>query len=181
MEGWLYGLFALLGVLVGSGFSYLGIKMNLTQQDKIDSRQWRRKVRGEPLLKLREELARMATKQARYLSAAIRQHTHFDVTEEQVHKELQIAMDDWNKYLMSGEFSQTMLMQFDIELKKRAEEVLRDFQNSSFIEMQAFLAAKRGTERPPIDERLKSLKAFERNESKILEIQELINERLEEL
>ena len=69
-------------------------KKQLDQQSKTDSRQWRRKVRGDPLFNLRAELAQMADKQDKLVAAASRQHTRFNgSTEEQVKEELQEAVD----------------------------------------------------------------------------------------
>ncbi len=116
MEGWLYGLFTLLGVLAGGFFSYLGMKKQLNQQKEMDSIQWRRKVRSEPLLKLRAESVRMAAKQDKLAAAAYRQLNIIGVTEEQARAELQSAMDDWNTYVASGDFAQTLFMQYDAEL-----------------------------------------------------------------
>jgi hypothetical protein len=70
MDGILYAITGFVGVLVGALFPYLGMKRQLNQQREMDSRQWRRSVRSEPLLKLRKSLADMATKQEKMVLAA---------------------------------------------------------------------------------------------------------------
>jgi hypothetical protein len=173
MEGWLYGLFTLAGVLAGGLFSYLGMKKQLEQRNEIDSRQWRRKVRSEPLLKLRDALANMATKQDRLIIAAWGQLYIKGATEEAVRGELQRAADDWNAYLVSGDFAQTLFMQYDAELFDKAKEILKDYQESCFNAIHLNQVS--------VEEQVKSRKVSERMEPKIVEAQELINKRLEEL
>jgi len=100
-----------------------------------DYRQRRREVRSEPLLKLRTELAHMANKQDKLVAAAGRQHTRIGGTEEEVSNELQEALDDWNAYVKSGDFAQTLLIQYDTDLVARAEEIRRDYQKSYFYHL----------------------------------------------
>jgi len=184
MEGWLYGLFALLGVLFGGLFSYLGIKKQIGHSDKRlekelarareENQQKRRwEVRGQPLLELRAELARMGNKQDKLVSAAHRQLVVIGGTEEERKKELQGAVDDWNDYMASGDYGQTLFMQYDIELINKAVEILKDYQESYFSAVYYKQASA--------EELKKSMKVFERNKVRIIEVQELINKRLEEL
>jgi Na+/glutamate symporter len=97
MEGWLYGLFALIGVLFGGLFSYWGIKKQVEHSDKRfkkelerareesrQKRQW--EVRSEPLLKLRTELAVMAVKLEDLAASSQRTHTRFGGTQEEIDK-----------------------------------------------------------------------------------------------
>jgi len=51
------------------------LEKELERAREADNRQWRREVRSEPLLKLRDDLARMANKQDKLVAAASRQHT----------------------------------------------------------------------------------------------------------
>ena len=174
MEGWLYGLFTLLGVLAGGLFTYLGMKKQLEQQRELDTRQWRREFRGKPLLKLREELAKMANKQDKLVAAASRQHTRIGGgTGEEAKKELQDAADDWNVYLTSGDFAQALLMQYDTNLVNQAKEIREDYQRSFFYHLYY---------QQMDEEKLsEAMKIIEKNLNKIVEVQELINKRLEEL
>ena len=173
MEGWLYGLFALIGVLFGGLFSYLGMKKQLEQRSEIDSRQWRRKVRSEPLLKLRYELARMANKQDK-LNAAASQRVITTKTDEEIKKELHDAIDDWNTYLASEAFYQTLFMQDATDIVEKVEEIRNDYQesSSSYIHWQQADAA---------EELKKAMKVSKNIKARIIEVQSLINKRLEEL
>ena len=132
MEGWLYGLFTLFGVILGGLFSYLGMRQQLRQQSKIDSRTWRREVIGKPLLKLREELAIMAVKLEDLVASAQRTHTRFGGTQEEADKKLHKAVDDWNAYLANGGMAQTLFIQYDTELVNRVEEIRKNYQQAYF-------------------------------------------------
>ena len=169
MEGWLYGLFALLGALAGGLFMYKGMKKQLEQQGKLDSRHWQREVRSEPLLKLRCELAKMATKLHTLVTNTQLPRNQAVVTE----KEQQRALEDWRDYMTSGEFLPTLYLQYDEDLSKQVEEIERtymllfeyalDYQNLKSDELRSFRE---------ISQSIKD---------KILKVQELINKRLEEL
>jgi hypothetical protein len=134
-------------------------------------RQW--VIRSEPLLNLRDELAVMATKQDKLTAAAHRQLIRVGITEEEAKRELQEAVDGWNAYVRSGNFAQTLFLQYDAELRKRAEEILRDYQKS-YIDAMYYKDLK-------AEELKKAMGVFERNKTRIIEVQELINKRLEEL
>ena len=153
------------------------LEKELERARETDYRQRRREVRGEPLLKLRHELARMASKQDKLVAAAMRQHTRFGGTDEEVKRELQCAVDDWNAYLASGDFAQTLLIQYDTDLVNQAEEIRKDYQESYFYQ----LYYKLYYEQNKPEELKKAMGVFERNRTRIVEVQELINKRLEEL
>lgn len=170
MEGWLYGLFALLGVLAGGLFSYLGMKTRLKQQSELDSHHWKREVRSEPLLKLRAELARMATKQAKLVAVALAQHTNrYGFSEE----ELKRTLDDSNSYLASGDFANVLFTIDDTKIINKAREILTDYQ-------QSYASAMRYSELET-KERKEALNLVETIRSKVIEVQSLINKRLEKL
>ena len=173
MEGWLYGLFALIGVLFGGIFSYLGVKKQLEQRNKIDSRQWRRKVRGEPLFELRDALANMAVKLEDLVASAQRTHTRFGGTQEEVEKKLHEAVDDWNAYLANGGMAQTLFIQYDTELVNRVEEIRKDYQQAYFHNLN-FRDSN-------AEDMKKAFDIFEINKARIIEAQALINRKLEEL
>ena len=146
----------------------------LARQREVDERQRRWEVRGEPLLKLRHELANMATKQDKLVAAASRQHTRIGGgTDEEARRELQVAMDDWNAYVTSGDFAQTLLIQYDTDLVKQVEEIRRDYQKSYFYHLYY--------QQMDEEKLLEAMMVFEKNRTKIVEVQELINKRLEEL
>jgi len=168
MEGWLYGVFTLAGVVAGGLFSYLGMKKQLEQRNKIDSRQRKREVRSEPLLKLGAELAVMAAKLERLGAAVYKLHGKSDITVEEAKERLKEAQTDWNTHVASGDLSQTLFLQYDAELVNKTKEILADF----FVNAHRLLDVKRLEEAKEV---------LERNRTRIIEVQELINKRLEEL
>ena len=174
MEGWLYGLFALIGVLFGGIFSYLSMKKQLKQQREIDSRQWRRNVRSEPLLKLRDELACASIKESEVTGAAYAQHLLKSVkSKEELNTRLERAIRNRDNYLKSGILRQILYTQTDQELINRVNEIIEDYQSSYFT-------AKHYTQFVEKD-REEGKAVFKRNEARIIEVQELINKRLEKL
>jgi hypothetical protein len=184
METW-----AIITLVLGSNAisiigTFLVTKMQVAHSDKrldreiqrvveADYRNRRREVRSEPLIKLRIELAHMANKQDKLVAAASRQHTRFGGTDEDTRKELQEAVDDWNNYLAIGDFAQTLYIQYDTDLVKKAEDIRRDYQKSFFYHLHF----------QDIDgeQLLEAMKIFEENRNRIIEVQDLINKRLEEL
>ncbi len=178
MEGWLYGLFALLGVLVGSGFSYLGIKMNLTQQNKIDSRQWRRKVRGEPLLKFRDELATIATKLHAFsfvvTSYATKLAEGKPLAEMRGTVEyLEETISDVDAYLKGSNFLHTLFTQSDKQIIDSAKQIVETYSKS--------VPFAKDLKNIKVDELEEAKELLKQNSLRITEVQELINKRLEEL
>jgi len=123
----------------------------------------KREAKREPLLKLRSELARMASKQERLVEAAHNQEPD---------KIIQPLVDDWRSFL-GGEWRQTLFMLDDLDLIKRVEEILNDYNQSSFVgALQAYFDAGRLEE---------AMNVTERNKIRIAGIQSLINKRLEKL
>lgn len=173
MEGWLYGLFALLGVLAGGLFTYLGMKKQLEQQRELDSCAWRREVRSKPLLKLRDELAAMATKQDRVVASAHKLHTRFGMTEEEAYEEFYHNIKEINAYMESGEFEQTLFTQYDKELIDKVNEIIKEYRLSFFNALN-YKGLK-------ATELVKAMEVFNRNKDRIIEIQSLIITKLEEL
>lgn len=164
--------------------SYFLTKMQVSHSDKRfekelernreEAKQKRRwEVRSEPLLKLRAELAIMASKQDRVVASAHKLHTRFGMTEEEAKKELQENADDINAYVSSGSFTQTLFMQCDKELIDRVEEIIKDYRASFFNAL--YFKELKATE---VGE---AMKVFERNRDRIIGVQELISKRLEEL
>jgi hypothetical protein len=154
------------------------IEQQLEQQRIVremneNNRQRRREVRSEPLLKVRDELARMANKQDKLVAAASRQHTRIGGTDEEAKRELQEAAEDWNAYVRSGDFAQTLLIQYDTDLVNKVEEIRKDYQKSYFYHLHL--------QQIDIEKLSEAMEIFEKNRNKIVEVQELINKRLEEL
>jgi len=148
-------------------------KEELERVRETDYHQRRREVRGEPLLKLRAELARMVSKQNRLVDAAHKQHTRSGFTDEEVQVLLREAIDDWNNYVRGGEWLQTLFTLDDAELIDRLGSILKDYTDSyvSAMYFKELSATEIG----------KAMEVFERNKVRIIEVQELINKRLEEL
>ncbi len=183
METW-----AILVLVIGLNIitvlsSYFLTKMQVRHSDKRvekqlesareeDYRQRRREVRGESLLKLRKELTHMAVKRTNLVAAAHGQHPRTDATEEDTKRELQEAADDWNTYVASGDLLQTIFLQYDMELVNKVKGILKDYEKSYISAIYYNQASEKAL--------IESLEVFERNRTKIIEVQELINKRLEE-
>jgi len=184
METW-----AILVLVIGLNIitvlsSYFLTKMQVSHSDKrfekelerareVDYHQRRWEVRGEPLLKLKAALALMATKQDKLVASAHKLHTRFGMTEEEAKEQLQENVDDINTYLASGNFQQTLFMQDDKELLDKVDEIIRDYRGS-YIDAIYYKDLK-------ATELGEAMKVFERNKTRIMEAQSLINKRLEEL
>lgn len=173
MEGWLVGIFTLLGVLVGGVFTYLGLREQLKQQIKLDSQQWKRNIRSEPLLKLRNELANMATKLEDLVADAQRTHTRFGGTQEEAENKLKKSVDEWNSYLENGGIAKILFIQFDTALVNRVEEIRKDYQQAYFTNIWF--------KQSNAEDMTKAFDVFNKNKARIIEVQELINKKLEAL
>ena len=145
----------------------------LERAREVDSRQRKWEVRGEPLLKLREELAIMAVKLEDLVASSQRTHTRFGGTQEEADKKLHKAVDDWNAYLANGGIAQTLFIQYDTELVNRVEEIRKDYQQAYFHNLN-FRDSN-------AEDMLKAFNIFEKNKARIIEAQALINRKLEEL
>jgi len=145
----------------------------LTQQNKIDSRQWRRKVRSKPLLNLRAELAVMATK----LEKLAKQGKSFTPikTKEQEDEALKQAVNDWNNYLEGDYLEKVLYSQSDAEILNRVREIRNDYLNtySDVVNYREELSA--------VEFGNAARAAEEKIRPKVAEVQELISKRLEKL
>jgi len=180
METWTTILVALIVALSTLGATFIQswhsnkrFKIELGRAIDVDARKRRWEVRGEPLLKLRTELAIMATKQDRVVSAAHKLHTRFGMTKEEAEQVLKNTVDSINTYLESGNFNQTLFMQFDKEIVDKVEEIIMDYR-ASYIDAIYYKDLK-------ATELGEAMKVFDRNKNRIMEVQSLINKRLEEL
>ncbi len=140
----------------------------LERAREADSRQRRWIVRSEPLLKLRDGLALMATKLQTLVTNTQLPHNQSVITEKE-----QRALEDWRDYVTSGELLPTLYLQYDEELKKRVEAIEDDY-------MLLFEYALNYRSLKSDD--LSEFRKISQNiKNKILEVQELINKRLEKL
>ena len=180
---------AIVAIVLGSNIivalsTFFATKMQVSHSDKrferefektitFDDRQRRREIRGEPLLKLRNELAIMAVKLEDLVASAQRTHTRFGGTQEEVEKKLHKAVDDWNAYLANGGMAQTLFIQYDTELVNRVEEIRKDYQQAYFHNLNF-----RDSNAEDMKE---AFNIFKKNKARIIEAQALINGKLEEL
>lgn len=184
MEDWAVVVIVIASNIVVALATYFATRIQVRHADKRfekelewegqkDYRERRREVRGEALLKLRSELARMASMQEMVVRTAHQQHTRVGLTEEEVKEQLWEAVFDWNNYIRSGEWVQTLFILDDAELLNKVEEVLKEYRQSYVDAMywEELKATEIG----------KAMEVFERNKTRIMEIQALINERLENI
>lgn len=140
----------------------------------MEARERRRRVRDEPLLKLKAELARMATKNERLVNTTKMLHTAVPAPpKEELKKWIDQAVKDFNDYMESGEFGQVFFTIDDKELVEKVDKLQTDYRtafyrNTMFAEL-------------PLDEQKKALTQTEELAGQAREIQDLINQRLEEL
>jgi hypothetical protein len=154
-------------------YSSKRLKIELGRAIAVEDKKRKWDVRSVPLLKLREELANMAVKQDKLVAAASRKHTRMGGTADEARKELREAIDDWNIYLSSGGLAYTIFIQYESDLIRKVEEIRTDYQRSYFYHLYY---------QQMDEEKLsEAMKVFENNKNKIIEVQEIINKRLEEL
>ena len=133
-----------------------------------------RRLRDEPLLTLRRELARMATKNARLLSITQMLHTAIPAPpKEELEEWLDHARRGFNDYLQSGEFGQVLFTIDDKEIVERVNELEKDFR-MAFYRNTLFANLS-------IDEQKKTFTQSAELARQVREIQGLINQRLEQL
>jgi len=145
------------------------LEMELERAKETDERRRRWEVRSEPLLKLRDELARMATELQTLVTNTQLPRNQSAITEE----ERQRALNDWRDYVTSGQFLPTLYVQYDEELLKLVEEIEGGYM-LLFEYALDYKNLRKGE--------LKTFREISQNmKNKIPKIQELINIRLEEL
>jgi hypothetical protein len=147
----------------------------LNRQREIESRQRRWEVRDAPLLKLRDELAVMATKNHRMVTTASMLHTNIlsGATDEQIKEWLDNSIKDWNKYVDSGAFEQVLFTVGDKEILDKVERVRLEYKRG-YIKNIHWKSL-------PVEELTKILDLPKELKEDVREVQELINKRLEEL
>ena len=183
METWAIVTLVLGSSAVSALLTFFITRMQVSHSDKrlekelerareADERQWRRKVRGEPLLKLRDALAVMATRLHILVTNTQLPRNQSDI-EEVENKESQRALEDWRDYMTRGEFLPTLYSQYDTELIHLVEPI----ENGYLLLFEYALNWKN-----LIEGERKSFREISLNtKNEIPEVQELINKRLEEL
>jgi hypothetical protein len=186
MDGLWTAVFALVGVVIGGLFAYIGIKTQLKQQKEMSTLEWRRKVRSEPLFKLREELSILATKyqlfndfMEAFLSECVN-NKDFQLSKRMLIESNDLAIDI-KKYLTEGTFQKIYFMLDEEEIPNKVHELTNKYKDmlSVFIlQFTQIMNSITQTGFPPsqLEKPLNSLKGI-RNQ--VREIQVLINKRLE--
>ena len=188
MEGWLYGLFALLGVLVGGLFTYLGLRSQLKHQKEINNTEWRRNIRSEPLLKLRKELAVFAQK-AQGVNDWIKILIITGPTKKSKDAVISIvtsansSMNDFKNYIIDGPFKETIFSIDDKEIWDRMGKLSTEYQRilSELAEQIQQMMSSIAQYGFPIEQLEKPLENSKGIQGEVREIQALINKRLETL
>ncbi len=185
MEAWTTVLVALIVALSTLGASFIQnwyskkrFMVELGRAIDVDARKRRWEVRSEPLLKLRSDLAIMASKQA-FLLSSIRSILPTGVGKAATIEVLKKSLADISAYLESGNLQQTLFIQYGKELKDKAEEIITDYLRALSIALH--YKAIETKELGEVKELEEVTKIIKQNETRIVEVQELINKRLEEL
>lgn len=156
------------------GHSDKRLEKQLERDREIDSRQWQRKIRSEPLLKLRDELATMATK----LEKLAKQGKSFTVpakTAEQEKEALDKDVKDWDNYVAEDYLEKVLYGQFDAEIVNRVREIRNEYLDT-YDKVVTYKKELSATEFGKA-----ARAAEEKIRPKVAKVQELINKRLEEL
>ncbi len=184
METWAIVTLVLGSSAVSALLTFFITRMQVSHSDKrlekelerareADERRRRWEVRSKPLLKLRNELALMASKLKPLVLDTRGQHYRSDITEDEKNKELERAAEDLKVYLANGDFLQALSLQYDTELLQMVDNIV-----SKYYLLFTY-ALHYESLRPDLREEFGKL-SLEIDE-KIPEVQELINKKLEEL
>jgi len=184
METWAIVTLVLGSSAVSAILTFFVTKMQVSHSDtriarqlesakEADYRQRRREVRSEPLLKLRTELANMACKYEKLVDTARKLSNSSDMTSEETEKLLEEAIDEDTIHMASGNLQQVLNIQYDTEIITRVNNI----RNTYLLLVEYALEFKELR----AEERRFFRELFQRIETGIPEVQELINKRLEEL
>jgi hypothetical protein len=186
METWAI-VILVVGTNLGTALlALLGNKKQLEHSDKRLERQIkaqreegqserRWKVRSEPLLKLRAEIARMAERLEYSVDLAAQVIEGVSPKQDKIVKNINKVVKEWNDYLNSGELYKTLHMQYQHELKVEGHKILQDYQ-SAYASVIAFWSGGRADA-----EIRKANEILKRNSARVSAYQSKINDMLEEL
>jgi hypothetical protein len=168
-------LAASLGVtLLNNKSSNNRFKIELGRALDIDQRTRRWEVRAKPLLKLRDELASLASSNQKLIVRASMLHTNISGPFDPniVKKLLEDAITDLNSYIDRGEFDRVLFSIDDQQIIDKVNEIISDYRTAYFYNTnwQSFL-----TKLP------EALQAPKNIGIKVRDVQSLINDRLEKL
>ena len=145
----------------------------LERQREVDNRQRRWEVRSKPLLKLREELGKTASRLDKFAEAMdLAKFCSTLGNEEEARKRFERANDDWDARSASEELTLSLGMLGDTELVKKVRSVWADYGEKSYSAVMLYKDAAKLRE---------AIEDFKRTRTNLADVQELINRRLEEL
>ncbi len=186
METWAIVTLVLGSSAVSALLTFLITKMQVSHSDKrlerelentkeTDYRLRRREIKGEPLLKMRGELALMATKGQKLATTAMLLHTNIGtgLNEEQIKGLLDTASNERNTYMHSGVFEQVLFTVDDKEIAEKVEQIRLEYKMLHYRNVN--------WQRLPPEQLPQTLILPKEIRDKIREVQSLINKRLEEL
>jgi tetratricopeptide (TPR) repeat protein len=144
----------------------------LEAQRETDKIERRREVRSEPLLKLRNELARMAGKGEKVGSMGKM------LAAEKTSEEFERALADWSTYMASGEFEKALFMQYDLEIVYKADAIKLDYEIARYrFDIYRNLSDEdKGKEYYD-----QAIEVIKKNRSEVVKVQSEISKLLEEL
>ena len=152
------------------------LERQLETQREADKRERRREVRSESLVKLRDELARMAAKGEKVASMVMAMP--ISTESKNPPEKFKEAMGDWNTYMGGGEFQQVLFMQYDFVLVSKVNDIKLEYEKSRYYLRQYWNWLGDEDKEKEYKE---ALNVVARNRSKIAEVQSEINKLLEEL
>lgn len=180
MQAWTTVIVAFIVAASALGASFLQnwhsnkrFKIELGRAIDVDAKKRKWEVRSEPLLKLRAELAVMATKLEKL---AKRGNAFVPIeTEEQRKERLGKAEKDWRDYVSEDHLEKVLYSQFDAEIVNRVREIRNEYLTtySVVVNDERYLSA--------VEFGKYARAAEEKIRPEVAEVQELINKRLEEL
>jgi len=144
------------------------LEMELERAREADERRRRWEVRSVPLLKLRHELAQMATKQNKVVVAAHEIQDSNGLARKQAEENLQKAQDDWITHTRNGDLLRSLFTQYDTELCQKVLKVSVDYETSYNTIMH-------------VEDIQEASALSEEIWPEVTEVQGLINRKLEEL
>jgi len=152
-------------------------KMHLVAEKEVDRRGRQREVRDEPLLKLRDELARMSGMLRRAVDLEIQFGEEVTGEADEILKELEEAVKEFDAYLKSGEFFRTLCMQYDYEIRFEAHDILMDYQSA----YNGIREVWSGGKKERAEAIKKAIDVVQQNDVRVSELQSKIMEQREEL
>ena len=181
MEAWATVVIVLVSNAIIGAVSVLTVRRQLKhsaeqfkmqQEDKreADEREWKREVRDEPLVKLRDELARMAGMLRFAIDLEIQASDKVDKESDKIMDGLDEAMKDWDAYIKSGEFFRTLRMQYNYDLTFEAHDILMDYMSAYNGIRRVWSGGKK-----EIDKAIKeAINIVQRNDVRVSEVQSQI-------